>query len=62
MVFVILFKQEDKIGFMYNKDQDNVVSEPEHQVSISVNIRLHLCVVTVCIRKFMLEILKIHWN
>lgn len=62
MVFIILFKWEDKIRFMYNKDQDNVVSEPEHQVSISVNIRLHLSVVTVCIRKFMLEILKIHWN
>lgn len=47
MVFIILFEREDKIGFMYNKDQDNVVSEPEHQVSISVNIYLHLYVVTV---------------
>ena len=56
MVFIILFKQEDKIGFIYNEDQDSVVSEPEHQISISVNIRLHLYVVTVCIHKFMLEI------
>ncbi|KAB0403759.1 hypothetical protein E2I00_007929 [Balaenoptera physalus] len=35
-----LLSQEDKIGFMYNEEQDSVVSEPEHQV-IPKNNTMH---------------------
>lgn len=46
MLFTVLLKWV-KIKFMYNEDQNNLVSEAEHQASISVSTGLHLNVVTV---------------